>query len=121
MNQVLSYSSITPAQQGPGWVYPTVVTLNCIGLVVGVVLFFMEIDGDAYAPMIGIALGGPLVIAHLLAGTLPAWTHLGCSGSRMSKLQFRALLFLSIVPPLIDGTGIALSMMLPKTHGGSGC
>ncbi len=64
MNDVLSYEAINLQPKPAVWVYPVVVSLNCLGLIAAAIIFKVEISGDIYAPLIGLVVGAPLWAAN---------------------------------------------------------
>jgi hypothetical protein len=121
MKPVIDYAGrhiIRPSKAGVG--YFALVALNSIALLLGIGLFFVGISGDAYAPMLGVIFGIPLLFGQVLLAGLPAWIYLSRNDIVLPKASQALLLTLSIAPGVIGLSGIVLSFALPRTHG-SGC
>ncbi len=102
---------------GPRFGYFALLALSILCLGCTAFLFCIEVSGDAYAPLLGLYLGLPLIVAQFLIAGVPAFIYAGRQRGRVGK---KALLILVIIPLFATaaaGAGVVLSLALPRTHG----
>ena len=115
MRPVLNYDSRVIRKAGPGIGYALILTLNIVGLLAGGYLFTIETSGDAYAPLIGIVYGIPLIFGQIVFGALPARIYAARHRS-VGRGATWTLLVISYLAPFVSACGVSLSLILP-THG----